>query len=577
MNKTPKLPIGVENFEEIRTEDFYYVDKTGLIRDLLDNWGKVTLFTRPRRFGKSLNMSMLKYFFGYGCDNRLFEGLSISRHPELCEKYMGEFPVISITLKDVNARNFETARGMLCSVIGNEAMQYPFLAESEKLSADERAGYRRLVTLGEGNQPMFIMSDEILAGSLRLLTHLLCKHYSQKVILLIDEYDVPLDKAQHSGFYDEMVTLIRNLLGQVLKSNDNLFFAVLTGCLRIAHESIFTGLNNLQIFSITNTQFDEHFGFSDREVMEMLEFYNVSHRYDLVKKWYDGYRFGDTDVYCPWDVINYCAALRANPKALPQAYWLNTSGNDIIRRFIRMAGPNTKREIEYLINNRSIKKKIKQELTYRDLYQNIDNLWSVLFATGYLTLRKENEPESETDNTISNIYSLAIPNLEVRKIFIDQIMEWFQEEARRDTSKLDSFCAAFAHADAETVEELFNAYLRKTISIRDTGAKKGQKENFYHGILLGLLSHYEDWFISSNAESGNGFSDILIELEEQGIGIVIEIKYPDNGNLERGCHDALAQIEQMDYEAKLRQNDLTTIYKYGIACYKKQCKVLLQK
>lgn len=492
MNKTPKLPIGVENFEEIRTEDFYYVDKTGLIRDLLDNWGKVTLFTRPRRFGKSLNMSMLKYFFGYGCDNRLFEGLSISRHPELCEKYMGKFPVISITLKDVNARNFETARGMLCSVIGNEAMQYPFLAESEKLSADERAGYRRLVTLGEGNQPMFIMSDEVLGGSLKLLTHLLCKHYGQKVVLLIDEYDVPLDKAQHSGFYDEMVALIRNLLGQVLKSNDNLFFAVLTGCLRIAHESIFTGLNNLQTFSITNTQFDEHFGFSDRDVKEMLEFYNVNHQYDLVKEWYDGYRFGNTDVYCPWDVINYCAALRASPKALPQTYWLNTSGNDIIRRFIRMAAPNTKREIEYLIDNRCIKKKIKQELTYRDLYQNIDNLWSVLFATGYLTLRKENGSETEIDSGISDIYSLAIPNLEVRKIFIDQVMEWFQEEARRDTSKLDSFCAAFVNADAETVEKLFNAYLRKTISIRDTGAKKGQKENFYHGILLGLLSHCED-------------------------------------------------------------------------------------
>ena len=566
-----KLPIGIENFEKIRTMGFYYVDKTRLIKDLLNNLGEVNLFTRPRRFGKSLNMSMLKYFFEYDCDSRLFDGLEIAGERQLCEVYMGKFPVISISLKGVNFGTFETARGMLCAAVGEEAMRFQFLKDSEILTSEEKARYTQLITLGEPGRSMFVMADDVLAGSLKTLSQLLHKHYGQKAILLIDEYDVPLDKAQQSGYYDEMVSLIRNLFGQALKTNDSLLFAVLTGCLRIAHESIFTGLNNLQAFSVTNIPFDEHFGFTDGEVRDMLEFYGVRDRYELIKDWYDGYRFGNADVYCPWDVINYCAELRSDPGALPRAYWLNTSGNDIVRNFIRTAELKTKREIECLVNGGSIEKKINQELTYRDLYRTTENLWSVLLATGYLTRRKTEVPDKEADD----IYSLAIPNLEIRKIFIDQVMEWFQEDSCRDASKLDAFCDAFARPDADAVEEYFNAFLRRTISIRDVSVRKGRKENFYHGILLGLLSHREDWIVSSNAESGDGFSDILVELEDQETGIVIEVKYPDSEDLESGCQKALEQIERMGYDEKLRREGLTTIYKYGIACHKKRCRVLL--
>lgn len=575
MSIQTKLPVGIDNFEKIRTMGFYYVDKTGLIKDLLNSWGEVNLFTRPRRFGKSLNMSMLKYFFEYGCDSRLFDGLEIAGEQGLCEKYMGKYPVISITLKGVAAGNYEGAQAMLRSVIGNEALNFHFLSSSDRLNERERAQYDQLTKIDTSNRLGFDMPDEVLADSLRVLSHLLCRHYGRKVILLIDEYDVPLDKARQADYYDEMVILVRNLFGQALKGNDSLFFAVLTGCLRIAHESIFTGLNNLQTFSITNVQFDEHFGFSDREVREMLEFYGFEDRYTLAKEWYDGYRFGDADVYCPWDVVNYCAGLRADPRTSPRAYWLNTSENDIVRNFIRMAGRQTKHEIECLIDGRSIEKKINQELTYRELYQNIDNLWSVLFATGYLTLRRAAAFDSVADREADGIYSLVIPNLEIRKIFIDQVLEWFQEESRRDTSKLDDFCEAFARGDAAAVEEHFTAYLHKTISIRDTSVRKGRKENFYHGILLGLLSHREDWVVSSNAESGDGFSDILVELEEEGIGIVIEVKYPDSSDLDSGCLEALEQIERMGYEDKLRQYGLATIYKYGIACHKQRCRVQL--
>lgn len=611
-----KLPIGIENFEEIRTLGFYYVDKTALIKDLLNDWGKVNLFTRPRRFGKSLNINMLKYFFEYGCDSRLFDGLEISKEQKLCADHMGKYPVISVTLKGVSSRNFDSARGMLCTIIGSEALRFQFLSESDKLSDEDKDRYRQLIHVDASGQHGFIMLKEVLEDSLRTLTYLLHKHYGQKVILLIDEYDVPLDKAQISGYYDDMIGLIRNLFGQALKSNDSLFFAVLTGCLKVAHESIFTGLNNLRTFSITNAQFDEHFGFTDEEVRTMLEFYGMGDRFGLTKEWYDGYRFGDADVYCPWDVINYCAELRADPRVLPRAYWLNTSGNDIIRKFIQMAEPKTKREIECLIDGGSVEKKINQELTYRDLYQNIENIWSVLFATGYLTRRKtplSHLPGRTTDSghtagsdgpggsgptessgclassdltadfdiaadkEADDIFYLVIPNLEIKKIFIDQVMEWFQEESRKDAPKLDALCDAFARADAAAVEECFNAYLRRTISIRDTSVRRGRKENFYHGILLGLLSHRGDWIVSSNMESGDGFSDILVELEEEEIGIVIEVKYPDGDDLENGCRKALAQIERMNYEDRLRQNGLTTIYKYGIACHKKRCRVLLQE
>lgn len=587
MYQTIKLPVGIDDFEKLRTEDFYYVDKTGLIKELLQNWSEVNLFTRPRRFGKSLNMSMLKYFFGYGCDSSLFEGLEIAKETELCEKYMGKFPVVSISLKDASGGDYSTARQMLCAIIGNEAMRFHFLSESEKLTKEEKDRYRQLIAVGGIGEPAYIIADDVLTESLWILCQSLYKHYGQKVVLLIDEYDVPLDKAQHFGYYDEMVKLIRNLYSRALKSNDCLQFAVMTGCLKIAKESIFTGLNNLRVFSVMNLQFDEHFGFSDREVKEMLSYYGYEDRFDLAKEWYDGYRFGNADVYCPWDVINYCADLRANPKASPRAFWINTSGNDIIRSFIQTAKPGTRRELELLVNGESVVKQINQELTYRDLYSNRDNLWSVLFMTGYLTLR--GEPDGDT-------CQLAIPNREIRKIFIDQVLEWFQEEARRDTPRLDAFCAGFPKGDAETIETLLNAYLAKTISIRDTSVRKRKKENFYHGILLGLLAYREDWYICSNAESGDGFSDILIEIEEDGVGIVIEVKYPDSpGNdrksakvgenagersardqaLEKGCLEALAQIEDLGYDTQLKLDGMDTVIKYGIAFDRKRCKVMV--
>lgn len=588
MDTSVKLPIGIENFEEIRKNGYYYVDKTALIKDLLENGGKVSLFTRPRRFGKSLNMNMLKYFFEYGCDPQLFEGLAIHAEKRLCEKHMGKYPVISVTLKDVNGNDYKTALGMLRTTIGREAMRFQFLLDSDALTDQEKSTYEQLVTIDTTNQQMFSMPPEALASSLLTLCEVLHRHYGQKAILLIDEYDVPLDKAQHFGYYDEMVSLIRNLFSQALKSNHSLAFAVLTGCLRVSRESIFTGLNNLNVFSITNIQSDERFGFTDNEVRAMAEYYGCCNKFDQIKEWYDGYRFGSADVYCPWDVINYIYLLRSEPNAFPRLFWINTSGNDIIRNFIDMAKAGTRKELERLIDGETIPKKINQELTYRDLYTSVENLWSILFTTGYLTQRGSEDGET---------YDLAIPNLEIRKIFIDQIMEWFQREARRDTPTLDAFCDAFARGDAEAAEKQFNAYLARTISIRDTVVRKKKKENFYHGILLGLLSHREDWYIRSNVESGDGYSDILVESEEEGIGIVIEVKYPDSGKmppkgeknalygekvletspyafLEKGCRDALEQIERNNYEEALRQDGLETILKYGIACNKKKCRIV---
>lgn len=557
-----KLPIGIEKFEEIRTEGFYYVDKTGLIRELLDNWGKVNLFTRPRRFGKSLNMSMLRCFFEYGCDSTLFDGLEIARQREYCQKYMGKFPVILITLKGVDARNYEEAAGMLRSIIGTAALRFQFLADSPRLSNEDKSLYRQLIKIDDSGKQGFSMPPEVLADSLRMLSELLRKHYGQNVILLIDEYDVPLDKAQQAGYYAEMVTLIRSLFGQALKTNDSLYFAVLTGCLRIAKESIFTGLNNMNVFSTTSTQMGEYFGFTDDEVTEMLRYYGLEDNFETVKKWYDGYRFGTAQVYCPWDVINYCRDARFQPEAFPRAYWINTSGNDIIREFIRMATPGTRREIEALVAGETVTHRIRQELTYRELYDNIDNLWSVLFTTGYLAQRGAED---------ADVYRLAIPNLEIRQIFVEQIQEWFREESRKDTPRLDAFCSAFLRGDADAVETQLNTYLRKTISIRDTAARKTKKENFYHGMLLGLLSHREDWIVTSNTESGDGYSDILVEAQDQGIGIVIEVKYAEEGKLDAACTEALEQISRLDYEDRLRQDGMDTVVQFGIACYKKRC------
>ena len=566
MKQTEKLPIGIEDFKKMRTEGFYYVDKTGLITELLDNWGEVNLFTRPRRFGKSLNMSMLKYFFEYGCDSSLFEGLAIAEERDLCEKYMGKFPVVSITLKGVSGRSYETAKGMLCNTIKEEARRFSFLKESPLLMAEEKEDYGRLTRLEVLDAEGHSLPEEVLADSLRFLCRVLSKHYSQKVILLIDEYDVPLNRAERQGYYNEMVELIRGMFNQALKTNDSLQAAVLTGCLRVARESIFTGLNNLKVLSIMDTRYHEHFGFTDQEVKEMLEYYGAGGKLVQTREWYDGYRFGHADVYCPWDVINYVDLLRSDPEAQPRAFWANTSGNDIIRALLHKATPGTKRELERLIDGEVIRKKVNQELTYRDVNRSVDNIWSVMFATGYLTLRGETE---------GDILPLCIPNLEIRKLFTDQVMEWFREESGKDAPALEGLCRALLSGDAAEAQRLFQAFLARTISIRDTGARKGRKENFYHGILLGLLCHREDWIVESNGESGNGYSDILVEDWETNTGMVIEVKYPDGGNLEAGCREALAQIERMDYGEKLRRNGMETILKYGVACDRKRCRIEL--
>ena len=558
-----KLPIGVDNFEKLIQEDFYYVDKTGMIAELLKNWSEANLFTRPRRFGKSLNMSMLKTFLEIGCDKTLFQGLKISEEKELCEEYMGQFPVISISLKGVEGLDFESAKEGLAYVIGKEAMKFYFLKDSPHLTEEEKGIYQGYIATEQGS--FTIGSDaKKLVTAINGLSSMLEKHYGKKVVLLIDEYDVPLDKAFQHGYYEAMVSLIRNLLGNALKTNLSLYFAVLTGCLRISKESIFTGLNNLKVMSITNVQFEEYFGFTDSEVKEMLNYYGLIDHFDSMKAWYDGYRFGNQDVYCPWDVLSHCDNLRADPNARPEDYWSNTSGNAIVRRFIDLANGKTKDEIERLIAGEMILKEINQELTYGELDNSIENLWSVLFTTGYLTQRGMVEGDK---------YCLVIPNYEIRKLFIRQIREWFRYQAGSDRKTLDKFCNAFPDGDGELIEELFNDYLWNTISIRDTAARNERKENFYHGILLGLLGFQDDWIVKSNAESGIGYSDILIETRRNRIGIVVEMKYAEDGNLEVACQKALQQIEDKKYEARLKEDGMRSIIKYGIACYKKECKV----
>jgi len=566
MKMKNKLPVGIESFEDIRKMGFYYVDKTKLIRELLHNWGKVNLFTRPRRFGKSLNMSMLKAFFEIGCDKSLFDGLDISQESNLCDQYMGKFPVLSISLKDVSGTTFAAAGASLRYVIGMEAMRFPFLVESDKLTKVQKKMYHALVNVDVSGR--FDMPDEVVETSLRTLSFLLSRHFGCKVILLIDEYDVPLDKAFQAGYYDEMVSLIRNLFSNVLKSNESLHFAVLTGCLRIAKESIFTGLNNFNVLSITDARFNDAFGFSDREIREMLSYYGLDGYYDTIKAWYDGYRFGGTSVYCPWDVIKYCYALLADREARPENYWANTSGNHIVRRFIDKATKQTREELERLVAGESVVKTIRQELTYNELDATIDHLWSVLFTTGYLTQQGRSE---------SGGYKLVIPNLEIRDLFVTQIMEWFHETTRQDVSRIDSFCEAFPAADGKAVEAGFNDYLWHMISIRDTFVQKERKENFYHGILLGLLRYKENWIIKSNEESGQGYGDILLEIPESRTGVVIEVKYAERDTLDKMCMEALEQIRRKQYDARLIDDGMERIIRFGIACYKKSCRAAVEK
>ncbi len=556
-----KLPIGIDGFEKIRTNNFYYVDKSMFIAELLQNWGEVNLFTRPRRFGKTLNLSMLKCFFEIGGRKELFNGLKISQEKELIEEYMGQFPVISVSLKSVDGLSFEAASAALRNIVGKEASRFQFLRESARLSENERERYEALIRVDQG---VFAMNDELLVDSLLTLSQLLSKHYDQKVILLIDEYDVPLDKAFQAGYYDRMVSLIRNMLGNVLKTNDALFFAVLTGCLRISKESIFTGLNNLKVHTVSDSRYDEYFGFTDEDVSDLLDFYGLSSYKDIMKDWYDGYLFGKINVYCPWDVINYCDTLLSDEDAEPENYWANTSGNDIVRRLLKKADQTTKNEVEQLLNNKYIVKSVRQELTYRDIDSSIDNIWSVLYSTGYLT---------QCGRLPGKQLKLIIPNKEVHELFTDLVKEWFQEKTLSDSAKIHRFCKAFPAGEADIIQNMLHDYLWDSISIRDTAVRMDRKENFYHGMILGLLRSQENWLIQSNAETGEGYSDISIYTPEH-IGIVIELKYAHDGNLEKACAKALQQIREKKYAVGLRRRGMERIITYGIAFYEKECMVV---
>lgn len=554
-----RLPVGLENFEQIIKDNYYYVDKTGLISELIRNGGMVNLFTRPRRFGKTLNMSMLEYFFSIEGDKSIFDGLEILKDPKLCDEYMGKYPVISVSLKGINAAAYEGAFDFAVQIMQRAAEAFQFLCDSECLSEHDKEAYKKLL---DSN-----MSEAVFCSGLRRLSELLAKHYGTKVILLIDEYDVPLAKAFANGYYDQMVFLIRNLLEQALKTNSSLKLAVLTGCMRISKESIFTGLNNFTTFTIADVDFDEYFGFTDQEVRDLLTYYECADKYESIKEWYDGYRFGNVDVYCPWDVVSYLRSLRTNREAIPQNYWINTSSNAEVKEFIRQSkNLTTKREIERLMAGESITKTIHPELTYKEMYESIENIWSVLFATGYLT---------QSGQVDARKFKLRIPNLEIRDIFKTQIMEYFKESVAKDGDMLGRFCKALKNGEEKKVEDIFESYLKKTISIRDTFVRKEMKENFYHGILLGILGIKEEWGVFSNQETGESYSDILIETENSETAILIEVKYAGDGNLDVACERALKQVEERKYDEELRENGVDKILKYGIACYMKRCKVKL--
>lgn len=552
-----KLPVGIDSFEKLRKEGFYYVDKTGLIRDLLNNWGEVNLFTRPRRFGKTLNMSMLRSFFEIGADGMLFDGLAISKEKALCEEHMGKYPVIFISLKGVDGLSFKDAYGMLRRIIRSEASRMRKLLGSKRIAEDDKEPLKRILREQD--------TESDIINSLKMFSSLLYQHYGQKVVLLIDEYDVPLDKAFQHGYYKEMLSLIRGLFGEALKTNEFLQFAVLTGCLRVSKESIFTGLNNFKILSITDTRFDEHFGFTEEEVNRLLKDYQLEEHMPETKEWYDGYRFGDANIYCPWDVISYVDHLSADPLAEPEAFWINTSGNDLVKRFIDKADKTTQNEIERLIAGEAIEKKVRLDLTYHELDFSIENLWSVLFTTGYLT---------KTGRAVNGVYKLVIPNRAVREVFVLQIQEWFKETTFSDSARINRFCASFPAGDVSTIQDMLHDYLWDSISVRDTDVRIDRKENFYHGLLLGLLQSQGNWLIQSNAETGEGYSDISVSASRH-TGIVIELKYANDGNLESACAEALRQIEEKKYAVGLQRRGMKEIICYGIAFWEKECMVAM--
>lgn len=566
MTEALKLPVGIEDFAEIRQAGFYYVDKTKFIEQLLDGWGKVNLFTRPRRFGKTLNMSMLRYFFEIGADASLFDGLQIAKNKKLCEEYQGKYPVIFLSFKNVEGLTFADAQYRLAELIAGEAERFAFLAQSDKLTENERSLYCGLTAVREGR---YALAGEVLVSALQLLSKLLSKHYGQKTIILLDEYDVPLDKAFQKGYYKEMVSLIRGMLGQALKTNEFLQFAVLTGCLRVSKESIFTGLNNFKVLSITDNRFDEQFGFTDAEVEQLLAAYNLADHLDETKAWYDGYRFGAADVYCPWDVINHVDMLRSNPSAKPQPYWINTSGNALVKLFIEMADKSTRDELERLVAGEAIEKHIRLELTYDEIDSSIDNLWSVLFTTGYLTQKGVTE---------DGAYKLVIPNQEIREVYKLQIQEWFKKKVFADTEQLQSFWQAFAMGDSEAVELFLNRTLSNSISVFDAKGRDEERENSYHMLLVGLLAGKSDWLVRSNVEAGEGFADIIVETDDLDAGVIVELKYVQTMTaMEKSCAKALAQIRAKRYADYLHNNGREKVLLYGIAFCKKRCRVVAEK
>lgn len=558
MAEWKKLPVGLENFQEIEKSGFYYVDKTKLIEQLFENWSKVNLFTRPRRFGKTLNMSMLKSFFEIGADQTLFDGLYISRNQKLCEEYMGKYPVIFLSLKGIDGLSFEAAKYRLTELIGVEAERFAFLADSEKLTENERSKYRAIIHLVNGK---YSMDEDMLVSSLQTLSQLLCRHYGQKAIILIDEYDVPLDKAFQHGYYKEMVSLIRGLFGQALKTNDDLQFAVLTGCLRVSKESIFTGLNNFKVYAADDVRYDEEFGFTNEEVKKLLANYNLQEHFEKVKEWYDGYHFGDADIYCPWDVINYVDDLLSDPNVQPKSYWINSSGNDLVKRFIEQADITTKDEIEQLIAGNAVEKRIRSDLTYDEIDNSIDNIWSVLFTTGYLTRL------GKADN---GVYKLIIPNQEIR--------EWFNQIVANNRASIDKINQGFLEGKAETIQRELTMFLGETIRVFDTKARNEEKEIFYHDILLGILKNYPGWVVKSNRESGDGFADILLKPKNPDAGIIVELKDVRSlHDLDQACERALEQIKDRRYDTELREDGRNDILAYGIAFCRKRCKVVVEK
>ena len=564
--KNLKLPVGIEDFQDIRRNGFYYIDKTGLIEQLLDSWGKVNLFTRPCRFGKSLNMSMLRYFFEIGTDMTLFNGLHIMQRKDFCDEYMGRFPVVFLTLKGVDGLTFEKATNKLIKIVALEAERFIFLKNSDKLTDNEKQRYCALVKMQDGK---YVMDEDTLESALQTLSELLYRHYGQKVVILVDEYDVPLDKAYQNGYYKEMVSMIRSLFGEALKTNEFLQFAVLTGCLRVSRESIFTGLNNFKIFSITDARFDEQFGFTEDEVGKMLKDYHLEEHLAEMKEWYDGYHFGDADIYCPWDVINRVDNLCYTPEAKPKCYWINSSGNALVKRFVSIANRTTQDEIEHLIAGEPIEKYVRLDLTYDEIDKSIDNIWSVLFTTGYLT---------QADMTEQGAYKLVIPNKEVRTVYISQIKEWFKQKIADNTEQMAHFWKAIEDGNAEIIEQYLNQTLSNTISVFDTKAPEMEKENSYHTFLAGMLTGNTDWVVKSNVEAGEGFADIIIKPQNPDDGIIFELKCSKEASgLDKACERAIKQIGDRRYSEYLKNDGRHNMIFYGIAFYKKRCKVVVEK